>query len=414
MRVPSIITVGLWVGLWTLTAHAGDPPDPAHHDHHSHHAHLHGPTDIAGPDLAGSDLHIDHTPPLVPHRAWKARKPGSQPVYYVRAMGPVAESHTHFACEVIREVFNIKCFVMPAFPLMGRAYDLDRNQYDADQLIDGLFDGIPDNAVGLMGLTNADLFENGSGRFVFGLASVVDRVGVVSLARYRGHWWDNPSDPVRFHELMYKVVVHEVGHTLGIQEHCPDTRCAMREDRTLEDLVESPSRLCHRCRSRVKQGLRQTPGSAASHYLRGHSMLNRGRVKAAIHHFERAVQLFPNDARFQNDLGVAYLKKGDRARALLSFREAARLNPQFPNPRFNESLIFASVGDVDKARHALELALIADPDWALAHKHLGQLYLDAFGDPDRAALHFERYLAAAGDDPLIADHLRVIKGGGER
>lgn len=376
-------------------------------DHAEHHQHL----IASGSDIAGHD---HPSPPIVPEGAWQARKAGSQPVYYVRAVGPVADHHAEFTCEVIREVFHIRCHIMPTLPLPAGAFDVERNQHDADALIDGLFRGIPDNAVGLMGITNADLYENGSGRFVFGLASVVDRVGVISLARYRGRWWDNPDDPVRFHELLYKVVIHEVGHTLGVQDHCPDTHCAMREDRTLEDLVESPSRICHRCWGRIRQGIRQTPGTAASHYLRGHSLMNRGQITEAVRHFEQAARLFPEDARFQNDLGVAYLRVNDRARALLHFREAARLNPEFPNPRFNESLIFASVGDVPMARRALEQALIADPDWALAHKHLGQLYLDALGDPERAAEHFERYLAAAGHDPLVESHLRVIKGGGAR
>lgn len=394
----SVMSVG--IGLFALAAHADAPP---------HAGHTHSDAE------AGSDVTHHHAKkplPEAPEAAWRAVKPGSQATYYVRAMGPVSEKHTHFACDVIEEVFRLRCKVMPALPLPVHAYDVDRNQHDADQLIDGLFRGIPDNALGMMGLTNVDLFERGSGRFVFGLASVVDRVGVVSLARYRGRWWDNPANPVRFHELLYKVVVHEVGHTLGMQEHCPDSRCAMREDRTLEDLVESPTRLCHRCRKKARQGVQQKPGSAAWHYLRGHSMLNRGRTDEAVHHFKQAVRLFPDDARFQNDLGVAHLRRGERAHALMRFRTAAKLNAQFPNPRFNQSLIFASVGDYEKARRALEQALVADPDWALAHKHLGQLYLESFDDPDRAAVHFERYLAATGDDPLIQDRLRVIKGGG--
>lgn len=343
-----------------------------------------------------------------PARGARAAEP---PMYYVRPLGDVAPAHARYACKVVREVFRLRCRVLRARPLPTEALDRERHQYDADRLVEALFADLPSDGIGLIAVTNADLHEAGRGSFVFGLASLIDRVGVVSLSRFRGTWWGEPADSRRFAERYFKVLIHEVGHTLGVA-HCPNRRCAMRDDRTLADLDASPTTFCDRCRAELRRGAARRPGTPGWHYTRGHSHLNRAQFARAVYHFERAVALDPGDARARNDLGVAYLRRGDTARALWCFRHAARLDPTFANPRYNEGLIFLAVGDAPMARTAFEGALAADPTWALAHRQLGHLYLEVLGDAERAYEHFAEYLAAHGDDASIREKMRMIKGGG--
>lgn len=335
----------------------------------------------------------------------------SRPVYYVISYGSVAAEHLRFACDAIEELFEIRCRVLRQRPLPPRTLDKARHQYNADQLVKGLFDELPSDAVGLMAITNADLFEPNRSRFVFGLASLVDHVGVVSLARYRGTWWGKSTDRTEFYERFYKVLIHEVGHTLGVG-HCANRRCAMRDDRSLKDLDTSPQRFCAVCRQGIKVGRERVPGTAMWHYMRGHSHLDRGQFARAVLHFERAVEASPANAQMLNDLGVALLRRGDRARALWHFREASALEPGFINALYNEGLVFVSAGDAGMARLAFEQVVATDAEWGLAHRQLGVLFQEAFNDQDRALEHFEAYLATHVD-PAIEGRIKMIKGGGE-
>lgn len=332
--------------------------------------------------------------------------------YYVRPLGDVDAQHAELACQTVRETFHLRCVVLRPRPLPRRAFVAARNQYDADALINLLFRDLPTDGVGLIGLTNGDLFDAARPRFVFGLASLVDRVGVVSMARFRETWWGNDADPLRFRERLYKVLVHEIAHTLGL-EHCPSARCTMRHDRTLADLDASPRRFCKRCRTATRQHAQIRPGTARWHYLRGHAHLMRGQFPQAVFHLQLAVELDPYDALAANDLGVAYLRRGDSGRALWWFRHAHQLDPSLANTRYNEGLVFVSVGAFDLAQRAFEGALISDPTFHLAHRQLGLIHQEQRADPDRALTHYRAYLESQGDDRAIEARIRLIKGGGD-
>lgn len=331
--------------------------------------------------------------------------------YYVRPLGDVSVDQVRFACKSIKERFKVECVVLRAHPLPANALDRRRNQYDADTLLDSLFRKAPDDAVGLVGVTNGDLFDRRHGRFVFGLASLIDRVAVVSLARYRGSWWGQSFDPERFATRYYKVLVHEVAHTLGLQ-HCERRTCAMRDDADIAALDASPQQFCTACQAAAAEGARLGPGSPGWHYTRGHAHLHRGQFAQAVSHFELAADRMPDDPRIANDLGVAHLRRGDRAKALWHFRHAARLDPDFPNPRYNEGLVFLGAGAVHQARLAFEATLAIDAGWGMAHRQLGMIFQELLRQPDRAVAHYDAYLDAHADDYDVAERVRLIKGGG--
>lgn len=331
--------------------------------------------------------------------------------YYVRPLGDVDPEQARFACKSIQERFALDCIVLRAHPIPKQALHAARNQYDADVIIDALFRTAPVDAIGVVGVTNHDLFDKRHGRFVFGLASLVDRVAVVSLARYRGSWWGQAFDLRQFESRYYKVLVHEVAHTLGLK-HCERHSCAMRDDADLKALDSSPRHFCAACTAAVHEGARLGPGSPGWHYTRGHAHLHRGQFAQAVSHLEQAADLMPNDPRIANDLGVAHLRRGDRAKALWHFRHAAQLDPFFPNPRYNEGLVFLAAGAIDEARHAFESTLQVEPAWGLAHRQLGMIYQEMLGQPDRAVQHYHAYLETQADDFDVAERVRLIKGGG--
>jgi len=105
---------------------------------------------------------------------------------------------------------------------------------------------IADDAFCLLGITMEDLFPEPSWNFVFGQASLRERVGVYSFARY---------DPAFYGELRgrdyvktllrrsCRVLVHETGHMFGLA-HCVYFRCVFNGSNHLD---ESDARPMHEC-----------------------------------------------------------------------------------------------------------------------------------------------------------------------
>jgi archaemetzincin len=90
-----------------------------------------------------------------------------------------------------------------------------------------------------------DLYPASSWNFVFGQATLSDRVGIYSLARF-----DPPAVFAGEGELhgrglerACKVLTHEAGHMFGIR-HCIAWACVMNGSNHLGELDRQPSHLC--------------------------------------------------------------------------------------------------------------------------------------------------------------------------
>ena len=110
-------------------------------------------------------------------------------------------------------------------------------------------DRVPDDAVVLLGVTMADLWPGRGWNFVFGQADLRRRIGVYSLARYFPSFVGRPDTPETDRLALLrtlKVVVHEAGHTFGL-EHCTTWACNMNGSNSLAETDESPLHLCPDC-----------------------------------------------------------------------------------------------------------------------------------------------------------------------
>jgi archaemetzincin len=97
----------------------------------------------------------------------------------------------------------------------------------------------PDDAVAVLALSTDDLWPGENWNFVFGQASLGERVGVWSLYRL-----GNPRSELTTCLLRtFKVAVHETGHMMGIP-HCTAYECGMNGSNHLEENDARPIWFC--------------------------------------------------------------------------------------------------------------------------------------------------------------------------
>lgn len=104
---------------------------------------------------------------------------------------------------------------------------------------------VPDDAHCVLGITVYDLYPDPSWNFVFGQASLRDRIGVYSFARYDPAFYGEEVEDAE--KLMLrrscKVLAHETAHMFGIQ-HCIFFHCLMNGSNHLEESDARPLHLC--------------------------------------------------------------------------------------------------------------------------------------------------------------------------
>lgn len=126
--------------------------------------------------------------------------------------------------------------------------DTNVKQLLTTDLLRLLRERLPDDAFAVLGLTMQDLYPDPRWNFVFGQASLADRVGVYSFARYAPKSVAHPElDPRKLVLLRgAKVLSHETGHMFGLL-HCTYWRCLMNGSNHLGELDARPLHLCPVC-----------------------------------------------------------------------------------------------------------------------------------------------------------------------
>lgn len=108
---------------------------------------------------------------------------------------------------------------------------------------------LPRDAVALIGLTTVDLWPGQGWNYVFGQASLSERVGVWSIDRF-----GDPTagdDAYRLCLLRtLKVATHETGHMFSLP-HCTLYECNMCGSNHLEETDSRPLELCPHCLAKL-------------------------------------------------------------------------------------------------------------------------------------------------------------------
>jgi archaemetzincin len=106
-----------------------------------------------------------------------------------------------------------------------------------------------EEAAALLGFVAEDLWPGEGWNYVFGQASLQERVGVWSL--FRNGDPDGDADEARLCQLRtLKTAVHETGHMLGIP-HCIAYACCMNGSNHLEESDRAPLEFCPECQAKL-------------------------------------------------------------------------------------------------------------------------------------------------------------------
>ncbi len=116
---------------------------------------------------------------------------------------------------------------------------------------------LPEDAAASISLTASDLWPGKGWNFVFGQASLRDRVGVWSMHRYG----DPDQDKSAYKRALLrtlKVAVHETGHLFSI-EHCTAYACVMNGSNSLDETDRHPLWMCPQCMAKIAWATQLSP-----------------------------------------------------------------------------------------------------------------------------------------------------------
>lgn len=129
--------------------------------------------------------------------------------------------------------------------LPANAYYKPRNRYKAQEILYYLEGKYPGKRV--IGLTSSDISTPAYGISdygIFGLGSTTNNVSITSDYRLKGD---------RLNGRVIKIILHEIGHSYGLQHCHSEEPCFMKAgDHTLKSVDKEQKVMCSSCKKQLK------------------------------------------------------------------------------------------------------------------------------------------------------------------
>lgn len=132
-------------------------------------------------------------------------------------------------------------------------------------------------------------------------------------------------------------------------------------------------------------------------------LYGQGKVQPALEKVDVFLRAQPKDpqGRFLRGILLTELKRTPDA--IQAFTSLTEDFPELPEPYNNLAVLYASQGNYDKAKSALELAIHTHPSYATAHENLGDIYAQL------ASRAYDRALQLDKNNPTAQSKLAMIK-----
>lgn len=103
-------------------------------------------------------------------------------------------------------------------------------------------------------------------------------------------------------------------------------------------------------------------------------LLKAGQTDQALSKVDAYLTNRPKDAQGRFLKGLILTEQNKTADAIKVFSDLTTDYPELPEPYNNLAVLYASQGQYEKARQALEMAIRTHPSYATAHENLGDVY----------------------------------------
>lgn len=191
------------------------------------------------------------------------------------------------SCEYLEAFYGLRVKKLSTRPLLAKLSDGDQRltgypshrQVRTGWVMENMLKpNLPPDAAAMIAFTDEDLFPDSSITFVFGQASLEDRVGVWSLFRL-----DEQADFNTFRTCTLKIAAHEVGHVFSFR-HCTKYECVMSGSNHVAETDRRPIDACPECMAKIAWMRNETP---ADRYRRLIDFAKRNKLNDAAADFAR-------------------------------------------------------------------------------------------------------------------------------
>lgn len=141
----------------------------------------------------------------------------------------------------------------------------------------------------------------------------------------------------------------------------------------------------------------------ANDYAEVQRLLNAGQVTEALALADRYISSNPRDPQMRFIKSQALQKSGQVGEAEAILTRLTQDYPELAEPWNNLAVIYASRGELDKAREGLETAIRQNPRYATALENLGDVQVRL------AARSYERARSQGGDIPRLAPKIEALR-----
>jgi protein O-GlcNAc transferase len=145
--------------------------------------------------------------------------------------------------------------------------------------------------------------------------------------------------------------------------------------------------------------LEVAPVNAEALHLLGVLSIQKQDSPAAIDLISRAIQIFPDQPIYHNNLGNAYRDSGCCEQAVACYQKALQIRPDLVETYVNMGVAYHRLADLERAVTAFQKAITLKPDCAEAYYNLGNTFKEQrlF---DKAISYYEQ---AASLNPMLVE-----------